>query len=85
MMGKHRGLHMLTFTLLAIGGLNWGLLAITGWEIGDIFGGMHATISKLIYILVGLSAVYEIVMHPKHCRMCKPDDTSSMNQRPAGM
>lgn len=80
MMGKHRGLHMLTFTLLAIGGLNWGLWAITGWEIGQIFGGMDETISKLIYILVGLSAVYEIAMHGKHCRMCKAEEGASTGQ-----
>lgn len=86
MMEKHKGLHMLTFTLLAIGGLNWGIFAITGWEIGQIFGGMDEIISKVIYILVGLSAVYEIVMHPKHCRMCKPGSESSMGQSPsAGM
>lgn len=81
-MGKHKGLHMLTFTLLAIGGLNWGVFALTGWEIGQIFGGMDAAISTIIYILVGLSAVYEIAMHGKHCRMCKPDGSSSMGQTP---
>jgi len=73
MMGKHKGLHMLTFTFLAIGGLNWGIFALTGWEIGQIFGGMEETISKVIYILVGLSAIYEIAAHAKHCRMCKPE------------
>lgn len=76
---------MLTFTLLAIGGLNWGLWAVTGWEIGQIFGGMDETISRVIYILVGLSAIYEIVMHPKHCRMCNPGDDNTMRQGPAGM
>lgn len=86
-MGKHRGLHMLTFTLLAIGGLNWGLLAVTGWEIGEIFGGMDEMISRVIYILVGLSAVYEIAMHSKHCRMCKPDmqGSSGMSSGPGTM
>ena len=82
MMGKHKGLHMLTFTLVCVGGLNWGLLAVTGWEIGQIFGGMDETISRIIYILVGLSAVYEIVMHSKHCRMCKPDEMGSSSMKP---
>ncbi|OGE77985.1 MAG: hypothetical protein A2751_02690 [Candidatus Doudnabacteria bacterium RIFCSPHIGHO2_01_FULL_46_14] len=72
-MGKHKGIHMITFILLAVGGLNWGIFAITGWEIGSIFGGMDETISKIIYILVGLSAVYEIACHGKTCKLCKPD------------
>ncbi|HEV8601417.1 MAG TPA: DUF378 domain-containing protein [Patescibacteria group bacterium] len=64
---------MVTFILMAVGALNWGVFAVSGWEIGSLFGGMTATVSKVIYILVGLSAVYEIAMHGKHCRMCKPD------------
>jgi uncharacterized protein len=64
---------MLAFTLLAIGGLNWLLVGIFQWDIGDIFGGMDATISRIIYILVGLAAVYEIFSHGQRCRDCKPD------------
>jgi len=56
-----KGLHTVTFTLLAIGGLNWLVLAIFNWDIGDLFGGQTATVSKIIYILVGLSAVYELL------------------------
>lgn len=61
---------MVTFLLLVIGGLNWGILALTGWEVGQLFGGMEATVSKIIYILVGLSAVYELATHKKCCKMC---------------
>lgn len=73
-----KALHMVTFTLLVIGGLNWLLWALFGWEVGQLFGGMDASVSKVIYVLVGLSAIYEVVMHPKHCRMCKPGSESSM-------
>ena len=71
-MKSHWGIHMVTFTLLVIGGLNWGALTLFGWEIGDIFGGMSATASQVLYILIALSAVYEVVMHKKNCRMCNP-------------
>ena len=67
---KSKGLHMVTFTLVAIGALNWGVFALTGWEIGQIFGGMEAGISKAIYVLAGLSAVYEIATHAKNCKLC---------------
>ena len=70
MMGHKSGLHMATFTLLFIGGLNWLLVGLFGWDIGNIFGGQAATISRIIYVLVGLSAVYEIAMHKSYCKMC---------------
>lgn len=63
-------LHMIAFILVIVGGLNWLLLALTGWEIGQIFGGMDAMISQVVYILVGLSAIYLAVTHKKDCRAC---------------
>lgn len=62
--------HAIAFLLVIIGGLNWGLLAITGWEIGQLFGGMDALISQIIYILVGLSAIYLVFTHKKDCKVC---------------
>lgn len=62
---------MIAFILVIIGGLNWGVLAVTGWEIGLLFGGQEALISQIIYILVGLSAIYLVVTHKKTCKECK--------------
>lgn len=69
-----KGLHMVTFILMVIGGLNWGIYGLTGWEVGQLFGGMDATVSKVVYVLVGLATVYELAMHGKHCKMCKPGE-----------
>lgn len=63
---------MAAFILLVVGGLNWAALALFGWELGQLFGGMEATASKVIYILVGLAAVYEVATHKKNCRQCNP-------------
>ncbi len=63
-------MHKLTFILLAIGGLNWLVFGLTGFDVGYLFGGMDAMISKIIYILVGISAVYEIIAHKKCCTDC---------------
>lgn len=63
-------LHIITFLLLVIGGLNWLLVGLFGWDIGSLFGGMDMPISKIIYILVGVSAVVEIATHKKNCRLC---------------
>lgn len=64
-------MHKLAFILLVIGGLNWLLLAVFGWEVGQLFGGMDAAISRIIYVLVGLAAIYEVATHKKNCRQCK--------------
>ena len=66
-----KSIHMIAFILLIVGGLNWLLLALTGWEVGQLFGGMEAVVSKVIYVLVGLSALYELFTHKKCCMMCK--------------
>jgi hypothetical protein len=68
---------MITFILLVIGGLNWLLVGLFSWDIGSIFGGMSAPISRIIYILVGLSALYEIFTHKQRCKMCDPGSMGS--------
>ena len=34
-----KSLHMITFILLVVGGLNWLLVGVLGWDVGNIFGG----------------------------------------------
>jgi len=46
--------------LVIIGGLNWGLIGVFDYDlVASIFGDMSA-LSRIIYDLVGLSAVYLI-------------------------
>lgn len=56
-------LNTITFVLLIVGGLNWLLFALTGMDVGGILGGMDSMIAKIVYILVGLSAVYQLFTH----------------------
>ncbi|MFA6898048.1 MAG: DUF378 domain-containing protein [Candidatus Paceibacterota bacterium] len=66
-----KGLHMVAFILLIIGGLNWLLVGLFSWDIGVIFGGQAATISKVIYVLVGLAALVEVFSHKGNCKACR--------------
>jgi len=63
-------MHYVTFGLLIIGGLNWLLQGVFMWDVGQLFGGMDALVSRVIYILVGLAAIVEVVTHKKGCKMC---------------
>ncbi|OGN55910.1 MAG: hypothetical protein A3D96_00495 [Chlamydiae bacterium RIFCSPHIGHO2_12_FULL_44_59] len=51
---------------LLLGGICWGLIGALGFDlIGSIFNtdqGMMSGITRIIYILIGLSAIYRIVL-----------------------
>ncbi len=73
-----KGFHKIAFTLLVIGGLNWLLQGLFGWDVGQIFGGQDALVSRIIYILVGVSAIVELLGHKGGCRYCAAPSTPSM-------
>ena len=66
---------MVSFILLVVGGLNWLAVGLAGWDIGQLFGGQGATVSRVIYVLVGLSAILVLATHKKDCKMCAPGPT----------
>ena len=66
-----KSLHKLTFILLLIGGLNWLLVGLIGWDLGVIFGGQATVVSRIIYALIGVSAIYELASHGKCCKDCQ--------------
>lgn len=52
---------VVVWTLLAIGGLNWGLVGFFEFDlVAAIFGSMSAA-SRIVYALVGLAALYDII------------------------
>lgn len=57
-----RGFDVAAAVLLVIGGLNWGMVGFFGQDIvSSLFGSMSA-VSRLIFGLVGMAALYEVVM-----------------------
>jgi len=60
---------MIAFILLVIGGLNWLLVVFNFNLVHAIFGGVPS-LEMIIYILVGLSAIFEVVTHKSNCKMC---------------
>ncbi len=66
-MGKLNVLDWIAFVLLIIGGLNWGLVGVFKFDlVRAIFGDM-SVVSRIIYILVGVAALYGIYFLVKVC------------------
>ena len=61
---------MVTWLLLVVGGLNWLLVGLFKWDVGMLFGGQMAGVSRVIYVLVGLSALIELFTHKGCCKKC---------------
>lgn len=56
--------------LLIIGGLNWLLIGLFGYNlVGAIFGGSESALSRIVYSLVGLAAIYELFVYPRFKRV----------------
>ncbi len=56
-----RTLNLVAIIILLIGGLNWLSIGIFQFDIvAGIFGGMAGIVSRIIYILVGVAALYTI-------------------------
>jgi uncharacterized membrane protein YuzA (DUF378 family) len=65
-----KALHCVTFLLLVVGGVNWGLVGFFEFDlVATIFGDMSA-VSRVVYGLVGLSALVELFSHKKSCNKC---------------
>lgn len=68
--------HVIAFILTIIGGLNWLLVAFN-WNLVDAIFGEASTGSMIVYILVGLSAIWLIIDHKKSCTCCVKDGNST--------
>ncbi len=52
-----KAIKIISLILVIIGGLNWGLVGLFGFDlVAAIFGDMSA-ISKVVYVLVGIGAI----------------------------
>lgn len=52
-----RAIKTLAYWLLIIGGLNWLLVGLVGWDISQWLGGQDGLVARVVYIAVGVSAI----------------------------
>ena len=70
-------LHIATWLLVTVGGLNWLLIGLGGfmganWNIVAMLFSSWPMVEWLVYVLVGLAGACGIVAHKKDCNACKP-------------
>ncbi len=81
MKGKMNAVDWLALVLLIIGGLNWGLVGIFDFDLVAYVFGTFSTLSRIIYVIVGLAAVYIAIAIPAKSGVQVP--TTSEPQKPA--
>lgn len=72
-----KALHAITWVLLVIGGLNWGL-EVFGIGIGRF---LPESLATLVYALVGISALVELFTHRSSCKHCEAKQPMPMGQQ----
>lgn len=61
---------MVSFVLVVVGALNWGLVALLNFNLVNALLGSMPEVEKLVYVLVGAAAVYLAATHMKDCKVC---------------
>jgi len=61
-MGKLNVLGWIALILVIIGGLNWGLVGLFSFNLVTAIFGTMTLISRIVYILVGLAAIYMLIL-----------------------
>lgn len=66
-------LNLVTLVLLIVGGLNWGLVGAFEFDlVAALFGGQDALAARLVYVVVGLSALWQVVA------LARPDSRADL-------
>lgn len=71
------GLQRTCLAILVIGGINWGLIGFFRYDlVAAIFGGAGTALARIIYGIVGLSALYCLTL------LFKPNEELEHSREP---
>lgn len=57
-----KAFNLITLLLVIVGGINWLLVGAFQFDlVAALFGGQDGAIARIVYVLVGLSALYQLV------------------------
>ena len=60
-----KALNLITLVLVIVGGLNWGLVGLMDLDLVATLFGRGTMVSRVVYVLVGLAAIYGLYMLSK--------------------
>lgn len=73
---KLHAIDWLALVLLIVGGLNWGLVGLFDFDLVAAIFGEKSALSRVVYAVVGLSALYVLFAAPRWGR--RPQDAPAM-------
>ena len=57
-----KAINLTTLLLIIVGGLNWGLVGLADIDlVASLAGGRQSTLARLVHVVVGLSAIWQLV------------------------
>ncbi len=62
-------LKMLAYLLVVVGGLNWGLVGLLQLNVVEMLLGSVPSAVQVVYVLVGVSAVWMLVDYAKYSKV----------------
>ncbi|TCB52523.1 DUF378 domain-containing protein [Acinetobacter sp. ANC 4779] len=68
----------IAYALTIIGGINWGLIGAFDFNLVSAIFGEMSTLSRIVYVLVGLSALYLIYTGTKLNRTVHHTDSANI-------
>jgi uncharacterized membrane protein YuzA (DUF378 family) len=77
-----RALNLITLLLIIIGGVNWLLVGLAQFDlVAAIFGGQDAALARVVYVLVGLSALWQLMPFSRAMSVGEPAAEAHLGHR----
>lgn len=67
-----KAINLLTLVLVIVGGLNWGLVGFADFDLIAALFGEGSVLARAVYVLVGLSAAYQLIPLSKAFQIDEP-------------
>ncbi len=88
-----KSIHIISFILVILGGLNWGLIALgdfvgSNWNVVNLILKSTPTTEAIVYLLIGLGTLVLLFTHKKGCDVCSTKSVQGTSQKtdaPMGM
>lgn len=78
-----RTMNLITLLLVIVGGLNWLLVGLFQFDlVAALFGGQDAALSMIIYVLVGLSAAWQLMPFARAMSIGEAEAEANLGHRP---